>query len=310
MLTSIFKYFNRAVATGLYTAVTAATAWAAFPGQNGRIVFTADTTGVIQLYTINPDGSDMVQVTNLLPTQTSTQLPSFAPDGVRIVFTTNAPDMPNTGDLFVINADGTGLTRLTNDGLSNAAQWSPDGSRIVFAHTSIYGTNVITTMSADGTGEMTSLTPDIWDAFGNTYTPDGRVAFSSQLGGLLVATWIADAKGGNKRRLTPASLEIAGPNASPDGHSLLVFNTAIYVVTVSDPHTVQLTYPGSAIDVWPSYSPDGKQIVFASSRLSSDGSLDLFVMNADGSNIHRIAAGLAAAGCQDACPYPSWGPKP
>src|ERR1035438_10253781 len=169
MLTFNFKRVYWTLATLMCAAVAAGTARATFPGQNGRIVFTASTTGIVQLFTINPDGSDMVQITNLLATQTSTQFPSYAADGIRIVFTTNAPDMPNTGDLYVINADGTGLTRLTNDGLSSAARWSPDGTQIVFAHTSVYGTNVITTMPADGTGAMTSLTPDVWDAYGNAY---------------------------------------------------------------------------------------------------------------------------------------------
>jgi Tol biopolymer transport system component len=311
MLTSNSKHSCFPLAALLCTVLTTGTAWATFPGQNGRIVFTANTGGTFQVYTINPDGSDMVQLTNLPPTQNSTLFPSYSPDGLRVAFSNNAPDMPGTSDLYVINADGTGLTRLTNDGLSSYPRWSPDGTQFVFAHGSVYGTNVITTMSADGTGAMKPLTPDTWDAFGNVYLPDGRIVFSSQLGGFLVATWTMNADGSNKRRLTPAPLEAGGPDTSPDGRNILVWNGSIFSVSVGQPGITRLTYPMTAQDTQPCYSPDGKQIVFGSTRLSSDGSMDLFVMNADGSNIHRIASGLTVGGCSDDnCLTPSWGPKP
>ena len=68
------------------------------------------------------------------------------------------------------------------------------------------------------------------------------------------------------------------------------------------PQLKRLThFPQTHHDIDADYSPDGTKIVFASDRLSSDGSLDLFVMNADGSNIQRIATGN--------CMTPNWGPK-
>ena len=126
----------------------------------------------MQIYTINPDGTSMVQITNL-PATTQTGLqPIFSPDGQRILFDLRARDAaPN---LYVINADGTGLTQLTFDGLSTDGRWSPDGTRIVFGRTStLTGVNVITTMRADGTGGITPLTTVLWDSYGPVYTPDG-----------------------------------------------------------------------------------------------------------------------------------------
>jgi Tol biopolymer transport system component len=311
MHTSRSKDFYLPWALLLCTALTAGSALATFPGKNGRIVFTANTGGTFQVYTINPDGSNMVQLTNLPPTENSTLFPSYSPDGLRVAFSNNAPDMPGTSDLYVINADGTGLIRLTNDGLSSAPRWSPDGTRLVFAHGSVYGTNVITTMSSDGSGVMKSLTPDIYDAFGNVYMPDGRIVFSSQLGGLLTATWIMNADGTNKRRLTPAPLETGGPDTSPNGHNILVWSKDIFSVSVDQAGITPLTHPFPAQDISPCYSPDGTQIVFGSNRLSSDGSMDLFVMNADGSKMHRIATGLTVGGCpDDNCLTPTWGPMP
>ena len=71
-------------------------------------------------------------------------------------------------------------------------------------------------------------------------------------------------------------------------------------------------YPvGSTHDVSPNYSPDGGAIVFASDRLSSDGSLDLFTMKADGSDMQRILTGITVGGCPDnGRVTPAWGRKP
>jgi WD40-like Beta Propeller Repeat len=57
------------------------TAYATFPAQNGRIVFVSDRYGSWQLYTIDPDGSDIAQVTNLPPVDYDLWAPSFSPDG-------------------------------------------------------------------------------------------------------------------------------------------------------------------------------------------------------------------------------------
>jgi Tol biopolymer transport system component len=69
------------------------------------------------------------------------------------------------GDMYVMNADGTGLTQLT-DGLDAARPaWSPDGTRIVFVRDQ--GSSLVV-MNADGSGshevrldgEATKLNPD------------------------------------------------------------------------------------------------------------------------------------------------------
>jgi len=88
--------------------------FAADPGKNGKIAFQANYTGSQQIYTVNPDGTDLFQVTNLPPTNDPFALdPDFSPDGKRIVF---PHDMTGALELYAINADGTGLTQITHDG--------------------------------------------------------------------------------------------------------------------------------------------------------------------------------------------------
>jgi TolB protein len=73
-----------------------------------------------------------------------------SPDGTRIAFTRHTGT--NT-EVFVMNADGTGQTNLTNNGAAadELPDWSPDGTRLVFASTRTSNYE-IWVMNADGTG--------------------------------------------------------------------------------------------------------------------------------------------------------------
>ena len=190
---------------------TAATAHATYAGKNGRITFVSNLSGTYQLYTINPDGSDMRQITNLPPTENSIWTPDYSPDGRQIVF---SHDMTGALELYTINADGSGLTQVTHDGNGHLfARWSPGGQRFVLMSGSPEkATTVITTMRTDGSDEI-SLTDDIpFESYQPEYTPDGKqIVFASQAGGLVSAVWIMNADGSNKRRLTDAPIEAGGP---------------------------------------------------------------------------------------------------
>src|SRR5580765_772188 len=172
--------------------------------QNGKIVFTSDRSGSWQIYTMNLDGSDQFQVTNLAPTDDDGLFASISPDGKQIAFNYNAGDGP---DLFVINSDGTRLRQLSDDQSSFWPRWSPDGKRLVFGTFAGLRSVVIATMAADGGGKRKLLTTDLWDSVGGIYTPDGKqIVFGSQMGGFVSAVWIMHADGSHQRRLTPAVL--------------------------------------------------------------------------------------------------------
>jgi Tol biopolymer transport system component len=222
-------------------------------------------------------------------------------------------------DLYVINADGTGLKRLTHDGLSQAPRWSFDGTHFIFARQSpLTGQTVVTLMSSDGTGPKTALTSDAWSSFADSYTPDGRINFESEMGGLISAEWIMNGDGSGQQQLTPAPLEGGVSDVSSNGKHFVLTNhnnsalpAAIFIMNIDGSELRQVTFPiDGATDEFPAYSPDGTKIVFASSRIDP-GSLDLYVMNANGSNITAIATGLTVGGCGDGnCVEPSWGRQP
>ena len=73
--------------------------------------------------------------------------PRFSPDGTKIVFQSMRDGNP---EIYVMNADGSGQTRLTNhEGFDMAPSWSPDGSKIVFV-THREGPPMVYAMNADG----------------------------------------------------------------------------------------------------------------------------------------------------------------
>jgi Tol biopolymer transport system component/DNA-binding winged helix-turn-helix (wHTH) protein len=128
------------------------------------------------------------------------------------------------------------------------------------------------------------------------WSPDGsRVVFwSNRDGGKEI--YVMDADGSNARRLTHNLAEDVNPNWSPDGRTILFDsdrdgNQEVYVMDADGGNQIRLTR-NNAVDTTASWSPDGSLIAFASNRDTGPPynpyNLDIYVMNADGSNVRRI----------------------
>ena len=74
----------------------------AYPGANGRIAFESNRDGNLEIYSMNPDGSDQVNLTN---DPAEDPDPVWSPDGTRIAFVTASEGHRN---IYVMNADGSG----------------------------------------------------------------------------------------------------------------------------------------------------------------------------------------------------------
>jgi TolB protein len=108
--------------------------------------------------------------------------PDWSPDGQKIVFTshpvTDDPRFSNQAELYVMDANGSGLQQLTHNNYEERAPaWSPDGSRIVYSCRIGDGTNPfrICVINADGTGfqQLTNESDSISDLTA-TWSPDGE----------------------------------------------------------------------------------------------------------------------------------------
>jgi Tol biopolymer transport system component len=279
-------------------------ALAADPGKNGRIAFVANLNGSNQIYTINPDGTDLFQVTNLPPaTDGIAWFYDYSPDGKEIAF---GHDMSGRLELYVINADGTGLHQITQEG-GAIPHWSPDGSHIVYSTGSELGVGVIATIRADGS-ERKVISSPFWESLQAEYTPDGKhIVFTTQTGGLVSALWIMDTDGKHQRRLTDPELAAGALDISPDGKQAVFYtnqNTPkpysnIFRINLNGTGLTRLT-SGVHNDTQPVFSPDGRRILYMTDPLSP-GSSDIFIMNADGSHKRLFL---------EAALLPNWGAEP
>jgi Tol biopolymer transport system component len=267
-------------------------------GLSGKIAFISNRGEGkgSHLWVMNANGSDQHALTKGDRHDSS---PSWSPDGKRIAFSS---DRDGSLEVFTINADGSEETRLTrSQGGNIAPSWSPDGKQIAFSSgrdSSGFNTiQEIYVMSADGTGQR-RLTFMGGDCISPCWSPDGsRLIFDFQKSSM-AAIYIMPASGGE-----PVVL-LAGPyeenfaaGFSPDGTKILFYSTravagsmvlGIFVMYADGSHQTLLS--DSLGDVSPSWSPDGKHIVFVSDRETTKDKISrqIYIMNADGSGQTRI----------------------
>ena len=240
---------------------------------------------------MQPDGSSQV---NLTP-GVSGRDPAWSPDGLRIAF--DSLTQGEGHDIFVMEADGSELTKVTDTGIIKAGPtWSPDGSKIAFAMVSGTGSYDIFVMNSDGS-DIQQLTTE--NGFDPSWSPDGaRILFrSTRLSG--PGIYVMDANGDNEEPLTadPTDKE---PAWSPD-MSRIVFvrrvltpdgfpEPQIHVMNADGSGIVQITTHDSinARREAPEWSPDGTQIVYEDGSRGADEH-EIYVMSADGTNQHNIS---------------------
>ena len=212
-------------------------------------------------------------------------------------------------DVYVADASGGGATRLTTTpGPEFDAEWSPDGTRIVYRD-STRGFNEddeIHIMAADGSAQ-TDLTDHPANDWGPTWSPDGSaIAFNSDRSGTM-RLWVMDADGSDVRQVD-ADIWVEYPDWSPDGTRFACMcrppgstDYEVYVMDADGSDLTRLTTtPGH--DGWPVWSPDGSLIAFSSKRddcrfsdvpdcvtTGPDGPhSDVWVMRPDGSEQRRL----------------------
>lgn len=223
-----------------------------------------------EIYLMDGDGTNPRRVTE---NAYADGFPALSPDGRRIVFDSNRlrteAEPFNTSDLFVMRADGTGQRALTR---GSSATWSPDGRRIAFH------------ASASGTGRPINALP-------GAATTDSDI-FVAAVDDLLE-------KRARPKNITNNAAAIDDdPDWSPRGRQIVFTSHAVSDKT--DDHATAEIYlidadgtgkPTRLTDNTeeeraPSWSPDGRRIVFCCRRGGPD--FEICVMNADGSGQVRL----------------------
>jgi Tol biopolymer transport system component len=277
--------------------------------------FLDDSQTTAAIFTANPDGSDVRQLTHPSSGEEDAW-PAWSPDGSKILFTQSGENCGSC-DIFVMNADGKGLTQLTHCPQASClgmgvAAWSPDGKTIAYSEADgpprsngDASVAALWLMQADGSHPVQLTHPPLPTSFaddGPSWSPDGqRLLFErNHLTGQTSddqALFVINRDGTGLKQLTAwGQLQAGNAHWSPDGQRILFQSFGsfqdgttpqIYTISPDGTHQVQLTT--NERNSFPAWSPDGTKIIFVHrSTTGQDQNAHLYEMNADGSGLVQI----------------------
>jgi Tol biopolymer transport system component len=212
-------------------------------------------------------------------------------------------------EIYVMNPDGTGQTRITNDSATDQyPDISPNGQHIAFIsnRTTVdnpTGDAEVFVMNADGS-DVTQLTFDTAVEAWPRWSPNGHtIAFHSNVDGNY-EIYTIDIDGSNLTRVTNYSGIDQWPDWSPDGKQLVIRrDNDIYVINTDGSDPVRLTSSGP-LNQMAVFSPNGKQFAFMSTR---EGYCSVFTMDADGENQTNLTPKTPGDADADWCSRgPAW----
>ena len=242
---------------------------------------------------VSPDG-----LTNLTNNIAEDNLPAWSPDGKKIAFTSNRD---GAGDIYVMNADGSGVRRLTNTAAAESSSvWSPDGTKIAF-DSERDGNREIYIMDNDGSNQTRLTFNPTVDAGPVSFSPDGKqIAFSRNASNDSDAMynfdiWIMNIDGSDAKRLTTDPEFDAEPIWSPDGTRIFFTsgrdqNFKIYSISTDGTGEVRVSRENSFREGMFSFTPDGQQIFLSSNTPERVEVNQIFIMSVAGSNPRQISS--------------------
>jgi TolB protein len=279
-------------------------AQAAFPGQDGRIAYVSQLeSGLHEIYTMNPTGTDRKRLTNNSAYDTS---PAYSPDGKKIAFVSQREGQEG-GKIYTMNAaDGTDQRNLsgTKDGKDPA--YSPDGKKIAF----VEGADIWVMNATDGSGKKNLTNTPSVNGYevrerDPAYSPDGtKIAFYKEsFRPHDVDLYTMNANGTGVKQITDNKGPEYSPDWSPGGHRIVfhkysaTMGTRIFTIR-PDGTDRQLVARDGKDPVW---SPDGTKIAF-----TRDG--HAYIVNPDGTGESEVPGTPTGSGLSEI--LPSWGPRP
>ena len=306
--------------------------------DSGRILSHHSGLNFLKFSTLHSETS---RLNDLADQHSSDRLDLFVPPlpqsgSSKILFASNRE---GSMQIYVMNGDGSGMTRLTYSGANDDfPRWSPNGNKVLFQSdrdNPFSGIYDIYVMNADGSG-ITRLTTNSNDDSMASWSPDGsKIVFQSFRTGIAYQVYLMNADGAGQVNLTNTSSNDFEPSLSANGAKIAFASdrdhagtSSVYVMNSNGTGQQRLTFSAASFDDrQPSWSRDGAKIAFVSTRDSvtetwtdtddyeipgDDGQTfprsllhvnkEVYVMNADGSGQTRLTNELAND------ESPSWSP--
>jgi hypothetical protein len=206
----------------------------------------ADIGGRMQIWVMDANGAGQTQLSPATTGNVDETTPTWSPDGSRIAF---ASTRGGTWNLWLINPDGSGLTKIT-DVFSNSPSWSPDGMQLAYV-----GLNGIGVVGVDGSNPHTVTAPGTFPS-SPAWSPDGRhIVFTrNDANGYGGELYVAGADGSGEVQLTSGGLHNGGATWSPDGTKIVfgrsadtVGGSSLWTINPDGSGLTQLTSGGDAL---------------------------------------------------------------
>jgi Tol biopolymer transport system component len=231
--------------------------------DGSRVLYESNRGGAWQLYVMNADGSDQVQLTH---GPSNNSLPDWSPDNTAVAFVS---DRDGNEEIYTMKIDGTSLRNLSNNPAREIhPYWSPDGTKILFNSTRDGGRLQIYEVPASG-GEVRRLVTSGDDDTCARVSPAGdRIVFLANLALGHDDIIVTNRDGSDPLNITHDEPADGWPAWTPDGKHIVFASRrsgqfALYIMAADGSGARAITSPPpGSFDGRPSVSPDGKRVLF------------------------------------------------
>ena len=240
-------------------------AWARAPAT-AKIAFSSTRDDNLEIYIMNSDGSDQVNLTRNDATDFD---PAWSPNGEEILFVSDRDGVP---DLYLMRADGSRVRRVFgNREFRVDPVWSPDGRKIAYVQGEDQDATIYTsTINGGATQKLTNgITP--------SWSPDGREIAFSAVSAKSTPLGVFNIGIQSKKTLLPNKIPwMIFPTWSPQGNKIAFskidgrFNQGIlgwtkahlYIVNRDGTGLHQITKDDEAVSMGPTWSPHGDELIY------------------------------------------------
>jgi len=265
----------------------------------GEITFSGYLKGNWQIWSVEPDGKNLSQITH---STREVQSPVWSPDGNKLAYVTNE------GEIWILEKGQKAQKIPTPSQKCGYPTWSPDGTKIAFACFSFHNGQEdsdiwmarIKEKSVDMLPELSGVQKDL------DWSPDDTsivyvTGYWSQSGELIEELWMMELPNKKTKPLLNNSACNIQPSWSPDGEYIAFAsdktgNMEIWVTGKNGKNKKQLTHH-KAYDADPCWSPDGSKICFVSTR---GGKMAIWLMDKNGENVRQVT-NVSEGDCKDPC---------